>query len=648
MAISGIELRYLVNHISSKIEGYYVSNIYGVTNDAILFKLHHPERPDIFLMVSTFGLWTTSKKIEQIEPNKLVKRLRSDLLRLRLTEISQPGAERIAYLHFAGFDKEFVLVGEFFSEGNIILCSKDMKILALQHSMEVRHRKLAVGLIYTLPPQTEIDIFNLNRKDIEQIRSSDLQAARWVGRNLGLPRKYVDEIFVQSQIDPKSAGRNLTDDQIDTILNITNTIVKDITSGNHTPIISKDEKGQNEVVPLKLKNITDEKEYTTTDSFEEGLDQIFTEHILQRGKNIHTSQTEKKIEELENQLKEQKNAISLVLEKSTKISNVANEIFRLVSSGITSIEDPRAAKALSKMDSQVTKEKGITYLAVGDENIPINTKSSLPAIASLLFDESKHQKAATTSIERQMKKTQKQIDKLANKSEEEQRNVTFSEVRKKNWFERYRWFFTTDGLLAVGGRDTSSNSAIIRKHVGKNDKVFHADIFGSPFFILKDATEDKITSASLNEAAYATVCFSRAWREAMYGLSAYWVEPEQVKKSAPSGQFLPKGSFTIEGTRNFVKVPTLKLAVGIVEFEDEYLIECGPPEAIRKKCLCCAIIEPTGSEMVDVAKKIRTEFGQRFEDIVRGISIDDFVRVLPAGKSKVVDIEIMANEIRNK
>ena len=45
----------------------------------------------------------------------------------------------------------------------------------------------------------------------------------------------------------------------------------------------------------------------------------------------------------------------------------------------------------------------------------------------------------------------------------------------------------------------------------------------------------------MNEVAHATVCFSRAWREGMYGLSAFWVNPEQVKKSAPSGEFLTKG-----------------------------------------------------------------------------------------------------------
>ena len=41
--------------------------------------------------------------------------------------------------------------------------------------------------------------------------------------------------------------------------------------------------------------------------------------------------------------------------------------------------------------------------------------------------------------------------------------------------------------LAIGGRDAASNSAVVRKHLVKNDKIFHGDIFGSPFFILKEA-----------------------------------------------------------------------------------------------------------------------------------------------------------------
>ena len=291
---------------------------------------------------------------------------------------------------------------------------------------------------------------------------------------------------------------------------------------------------------------------------------------------------------------------------------------------------------LKKNDSEITQEKGVSLIKIHDEKIKINLDSSIHAIASTLFNEAKRQMAAIGSIEKLKKKTEKNLEIQNKEVKIAQESITYSEVRKKNWFERYRWFYTSDGILAIGGRDSSSNSAVIRKHLEKNDKVFHADIYGSPFFILKNDSKP-ITPASLNEIAHATVCFSRAWREAMYGLNAYWVEPNQVKKAAPSGQFLAKGAFVIDGTRNFVNISTLKLSVGIVKQDTNYLITCGPPDAIKKNSLCYVMIEPTGSEMTDVAKKIKSDLVKINEEIAKIISLDEIVRVLPAGKSHVVE-----------
>ncbi len=124
----------------------------------------------------------------------------------------------------------------------------------------------------------------------------------------------------------------------------------------------------------------------------------------------------------------------------------------------------------------------------------------------------------------------------------------------------------------------------------------------------------------------------------MYGVSAYWVNPDQVKKSAPSGEFLPKGSFSIEGQRNFIKSETLRLAVGIIPQDNNYILTSGPTEPIKKNSICYVIIEPHGSEMADAAKKIRIEFLKLEEEITKNISIDDFVRVLPAGQSQIKEV----------
>jgi len=578
MALAGIELRYLVNQISEQVQGYYISNIYGITKDSILFKLHHTEKSDLFMMISTSGVWLTKVKIDQMEPNRLLKRLRSDLLRLKLKKIEQIGAERIAYFTFEGFGKEFILVGEFFGDGNIILCSKEMKILALQHSIEVRHRKLSVGLEYAEPPENNLDIFNLTESNFDELRTTDLISAKWFGRTLGLPKKYVESIFEITNIDRKKIGNLLTNEEVTKIYETTKKIVLDVVSGNHEPVIVKNEKI--EVLPVKLGKL--EGEVTDVTSFIEGLDTIFTKNIVEKGKSIQSSGSDKKIKDLETQISEQEKAIQTVKDKSKKITNVANSLFEMVSKGIFSIKDSLAQEILATNNAKLISEKGISMIIVEDEKIKINTDSPLQSIASVLFNQAKKQSGAINSIEAIKEKTEKKLKKFQNQTEAERNLEVVTEIRKKNWFERYRWFMTTDGFLTIGGRDAASNSAVIRKHLDKNDKVFHGDIFGSPFFILKDA--ENVPDTTMNEIAHATVCFSRAWREALYGVSAYWVLPDQVKKSAPSGEFLPKGSFTIEGQRNFIKSETLKLAVGIIQLEDnDHVLTCGPPEAIKEK-----------------------------------------------------------------
>ena len=634
MTLAGIELRYLVEQISEQAQDYYVSNIYGITKDSLLFKLHHTEKSDLFMMISTFGVWLTSVKIDQMESNRLLKRLRSDLLRLKLKKIKQIGSERIAYFTFEGFGKEFILVGEFFGDGNILLCNNDMKILALQHSIDVRHRKLRVGLEYAQPPKSGLDIFNMSESDFDDLKTTDLVAGKWFGRTLGLPKKYVEGIFGNANIDSKKVGNLLTHDEIKKIFETTKKIVSDVTSGKHDAIIVRNEK--TEVLPLKLGKF--EGEITNVNSFIEGLDTVFTGDLVEKGKSIQSSGSDKKIKELQTQISEQEKAIETVKERSKNITNVANSLFEMVSKGTTSLEDVSAQETLASHNAKLVSEKGISLIVIQDEKIKINIKASLQSIASVLFDEAKKQSGAIISIEKIKAETEKKLEKFQNKTESEQDLILVTEIRKKSWYERYRWFFTSDGFLVIGGRDAASNSAVVRKHLGKNDKIFHGDIHGSPFFILKDAKDAPDTS--MNEVAHATVCFSRAWKEGMYGVSAYWVNPDQIKKSAPSGEFLPKGSFTIEGQRNFINSANLKLAVGIIPQEDDYVLTCGPPETIKKNSICYAIIEPHGSEMVDAAKKIRVEFSKIYEEITKKISLDDFVRVLPAGQSQIKETGI--------
>ena len=631
MTVAGIELAYLIKEIGHEIEGCYVSNIYGINRNSLLFKMRHPDKPDIMLMLSTMGMWTTSKKIDPIEPNKLLRRLRSDLLRSKIEKVEQIGTERIAYLTFSNFDNRFVLIVEFFGEGNMLLCNYSKKILALMHSIDVRHRQLRIGLEYKPPPEDGIDIIDLKKEEFKEILSTSTSIGKIIGRGLGLPKKYVEEIIRLSSIDRTKPSDEISEDEFESLFDVIRITISNVINGVHDPTIITDAE-KSDIFPIRFSD--DNTGAREVPSFNEGLDIIFTERILEKGKSLYSEEAQKRISELQNRLEEQKNAIEIVQKKSKNIAGVANLLFSMQSEGKSKISEPEVVKALKNQNAELVKEKGVPILKIDDAKVKIELDAPLPSLASILFDESKKQKGAITSIEKLIEKTEDQLEKTIEKGEIAKGSVGFSDIRKKNWYERYRWFFTSDGLLAVGGRDSSSNSALVRKHMESNDKIFHAEINGSPFFILKDTNED-LMPLSLEETAYATVCFSRAWQASAHGLNSFWVKPDQIKKAAPTGQSMGKGSFMIYGTRNFIKVASLKLAVGIMKENENYLLVSGPVEPIKKNCLCYVIIEPGGSPISDVAKKIRAEFNKSDEKFQKLFVVDDYVRALPTGSSKI-------------
>lgn len=636
MTLAGIELRYLITEMNKQVKDYYVSNIYGVSRNSLLFKLHHAEKPDLLIMFSTFGLWITGIKINQMEENRLIKRLRNDLLRSKITEIKQLGSERIVYVTFSGFDQEFILVGEFFGDGNIILCNKEMKILSLLHSIDVRHRKLAVGLNYIPPPSSGLNILEVTKENIEEIKTSSTPVVRWIGRTLGLPGKYAEEIIKMSNLDPNKLGNTLSDKEIEDIFQATRGLIDKVTTGDHDAYIIRDVKNS-DVIPIPLGDMSVRTKTVKVSSFMEGLDSLFSENLLEHGKSSQSTTANQKITELEHKLEEQNKAILLVNERSSSISGVAKALLEISYTGVTSIEDPSISPLLNKYNSHTARESGIFLINVNGEKIKIDPQSSIQAIASTLFNESKKQMRATDTINLEKKKTEKSLELVKKQASIAQDSIVFAVQKKKEWFERYRWFITSDGHLAIGGRDASSNSAVIRKHLNKNDMVFHAEIVGSPFFLLRESTEED--PSSVKEVAQATVCFSRAWRAGVYGLNAYWIKPDQVKTAAPSGQFIAKGSFVIEGSKNFVQVTTLQLAIGLYEKDESYLLMCGPPSAIKKHCIYFVTIEPSGVDMTEMARKVKLEF-MKFkekEEIVKAISLDDFIRMLPAGDSHIVE-----------
>jgi hypothetical protein len=120
------------------------------------------------------------------------------------------------------------------------------------------------------------------------------------------------------------------------------------------------------------------------------------------------------------------------------------------------------------------------------------------------------------------------------------------------------------------------------------------------------------------------------------------VKADQIRKGAPTGQFLPKGSFVIEGKRNYIKGVEIKLAIGVMQMSNnKFTLVCGPVDAVKKSSLVYSVLLPGTMDPTNIAKKIKNEFIRVTSDhtdlldFIKTISIDDFVRTIPYGQSKI-------------
>ena len=644
MELSGIELHYLVNKISSKItSSYYVSNISSITKNSILLKLHHPTESDINLIVSTKGIWITSKKYKQMEENQLLSILSREIERAKINSVSQPGSERIFFLHFINKDnKERKLVIEIFGKGNIIVCDESMKILWILNPVEVRHRILKTGLEYVLPPNRGEDVFQVTLEGMKKSRQTqpeNTDLVRWLSKCTSLPRKYVEEILLHSGISTKYAN-NLSDNDVQIIYDNTKEITsKVIDETNHEPSIIVDKLGLAiDASPIVMSGDSNAKK---VESYMDGIDQVLSNEIISIGRSLKTEETDRKILELEHDLEEQNRAKTQVITRSQNLRRIAHELMNLSSMGIVDMNDSAVRSLLENNDSNIGMENGITYLNI--ENERIKFESSIPKSSSLLFSRAKELERGAINIDKASEELRLRVEKLQNQTQKIHEKIQFSKLESKQWYERYRWFVTSDGYLVIGGRDASSNSAIIRKYMTENDIIFHAEIHGSPFFLVKNVNnQEKQNSGYVEETAQATISFSRAWKDGLSSGDAYWVFPNQVKKGAPTGQFLPKGSFVIEGKRNFCRGIELKLSIGLVQIEKKYSIVCGPLNAVRKRSLVFASLLPGGTDQMNLAKRVKSEFvraisefDQSLAEFCKKISLDEFIRMLPPGQSKI-------------
>jgi len=262
--------------------------------------------------------------------------------------------------------------------------------------------------------------------------------------------------------------------------------------------------------------------------------------------------------------------------------------------------------------------------------IKLDLRKSVEQNASDYFDKAKKAKRKIEGINKALIRFEKQHSDMVHKKEEalakekeilERKKIKEERQKTKQWYEKFRWFISSEGFLCIGGRDATTNEIVIKKHTDPDDIVFHTEAPGSPFFVVKTEGK-KIGAKTLKEAASATAAYSKAWKMGLSSVLTYYINPDQVSKEAKAGEYIAKGSFMIYGKRNFETVD-VQFAVGILP---DGRVMGGPVEAVKKNCGKMVILIQGKKKKSDIAKKILKEIGG---------DLDEIMSALPAGEFEI-------------
>jgi predicted ribosome quality control (RQC) complex YloA/Tae2 family protein len=256
--------------------------------------------------------------------------------------------------------------------------------------------------------------------------------------------------------------------------------------------------------------------------------------------------------------------------------------------------------------------------------VTIDLKKSVDENAGIYFDKSKKYKKKLLGAEKALQESKLKLEKLQSSEKAyfaETEKVEKLKERKQEWYEKFRWFISSEGYLCVGGKDATTNEIIVKKHLEKEDLVFHTEIKGSPFFVIKDG--QKCAQETKDQTAQATAIYSRAWKEGFSATDVFYVLPSQVTKEAQSGEHLGKGSFMVYGKKTILNT-TLKVAIG---YDGEKIIG-GPVDAIKSKTDNYLILTPGREKTGKLSKDIQKKLGNGL--------IDDIIKFLPSGGAQLV------------
>jgi predicted ribosome quality control (RQC) complex YloA/Tae2 family protein len=112
----------------------------------------------------------------------------------------------------------------------------------------------------------------------------------------------------------------------------------------------------------------------------------------------------------------------------------------------------------------------------------VDSNLEIPENAEKYYNKGKKAKRKIKGVNIAIERTKKDVEKMRNKRELAMEKVRVPQKRVRRqlkWFEKLRWFLSSDGLLVVGGRDAGTNELVVKRYLDNQDIYLHSDIHGA-------------------------------------------------------------------------------------------------------------------------------------------------------------------------
>jgi predicted ribosome quality control (RQC) complex YloA/Tae2 family protein len=672
--------------------GATVDKAYLYDNSLIRLKMRDYERGRIELLVQvgeTKRVHVTEPEFVPAAPDRppnFAKMLRNRIAGADLAAVSQHGFDRILEFEFRRGDEDTTIVAELFGEGNLAVLDESGAVVDSLSTVRLQSRTVAPGSQYGFP-ETRINPLEMSEDQFRAaMADSDTDLVRTLATQVNFGGTYGEELCTRAGVEKTMDIAEADEEDFDRLYAEMRDLLDRLREGNTEPRLYREDGDPVDVTPVPLEEYS-HLESEAFDSFNAALDAYFrslseAEAEPDTGSESAGPDFDAEIERRKRIIEQQEQAIESFQEEADVEREKAELLYanyELVDEILETVREAREAghswtdiyerfeagaeKGIEAADAvrDINEAEGRVRIEIGDRTISLDPRSGVEKNADRLYTGAKEIESKREGALEAIENTREELAALENRREEYiEADETEAETESKEdrdwinrdsvpirkpekWYDRFRWFRTSDGFLVLGGRNADQNEELVSKYMEHADRFFHTQAHGGPATILKTsepsepAKDIEVPEQSLEEAAQFAVTFSTVWKQGRYSGDVYMVEGDQVSKTPESGEYLEKGGFAIRGDRTYFNDTPVGAAVGIT-CEPETRVVGGPPEPIENQAETAIRIEPGRYAQGDVAKRLYREFRERFADttLVRKVaSPDEIQKFMPPGTSRM-------------